>query len=74
MIFARKDIRHQRPLPVGHQQADHGERLRSGSGTQAQLGVHTAPSVVQATRFGKEWLDTVMQGQNVAARDRSNAC
>jgi multiple sugar transport system substrate-binding protein len=43
------------------------EVLRSGSGTQARPGVHTAPRVVQATRFGEEWLDTVMQSQNVAA-------
>ena len=42
------------------------EVLRSGSGAQARCGAHTAPSVVQANRFGKEWLDTVMQSQNVA--------
>ncbi|HET6234048.1 MAG TPA: extracellular solute-binding protein [Acetobacteraceae bacterium] len=43
------------------------EVLRSGSGTPARLSVYTDPAVVQANKFGKEWLDTVMQSQKISA-------
>ncbi len=43
------------------------EILRTGSGTPARLSVYTDPNVVKDNKFGKEWLDTVMQSQKVSA-------
>ena len=43
------------------------EILATGSGTPARISVYTDPAVVKANKFGKEWLDTVMDSQKISA-------
>ena len=43
------------------------EILSTGSGTPARISVYTDPAVVKANKFGKEWLDTVMESQKISA-------
>lgn len=44
-----------------------GDILRTGSGTPARLSVYTDPDVVKDNKFGKEWLNTVMESQKISA-------
>ncbi|MBU6497855.1 MAG: extracellular solute-binding protein [Rhodospirillales bacterium] len=44
-----------------------GEILRTGSGTPARLSVYTDPNVVKDNKFGKEWLQAVMDSQKISA-------
>ncbi|HZS85085.1 MAG TPA: sugar ABC transporter substrate-binding protein [Stellaceae bacterium] len=43
------------------------EILRTGSGTPARLSVYSDPQVVRENKFGKEWLDAVMESQKISA-------